>query len=230
MHEWASSFGPMKRRAIVGREVRSTEYYAENVPAASTELGTPYCAEGTGACAVAQCISPSDCACTAQHRRRTTYRSTDGQLARRPIWPLTPQPTQRTRFRNTPAAVSPDSSMPTSPFARGPRAIHSYYHSLPSLPAQFLSSSTASTTTAALVLLALVLPMADAHDHAVGTIPDGAATSPDPIDSTLWAHIFVNMLAFGVMFPVGMVLGVRPPSSSTPSLGIAPFFTTPSSD
>lgn len=27
-------------------------------------------------------------------------------------------------------------------------------------------------------------------------------------DSTLWAHIFVQMLAFGVLFPLGMVLGV----------------------
>lgn len=30
-------------------------------------------------------------------------------------------------------------------------------------------------------------------------------------DSTLWAHIFVNMLAFGVLFPLGMVLGVSLP-------------------
>ncbi|KAF3760380.1 hypothetical protein M406DRAFT_343490 [Cryphonectria parasitica EP155] len=50
--------------------------------------------------------------------------------------------------------------------------------------------------------------MADAHDHAVENIPDDAATSPDPIDSTLWAHIFLNMLAFGVLFPLGMVLGI----------------------
>lgn len=50
--------------------------------------------------------------------------------------------------------------------------------------------------------------MADAHEHDPQGIPDGATISPEPIDSTLWAHIFVNMLAFGVMFPVGMVLGV----------------------
>lgn len=61
-------------------------------------------------------------------------------------------------------------------------------------------------------MLLLLLPMADAHDHAVDGIPDGAATSPDPIDSTLWAHIFVNLLAFGVLFPLGMVLGVSHPS------------------
>lgn len=100
--------------------------------------------------------------------------------------------------------------MPTSLFApqRGPHALYSYsLPSSPSPPAAFLPSA-ASIITAAAVLLAFVIPMADAHDHAVEGIPDGAATSPDPIDSTLWAHIFVNMLAFGVMFPVGMVLGV----------------------
>lgn len=30
-------------------------------------------------------------------------------------------------------------------------------------------------------------------------------------DSILWAHIFINMLAFGILFPVGMVLGVSVP-------------------
>lgn len=30
-------------------------------------------------------------------------------------------------------------------------------------------------------------------------------------DTILWIHIFVQMLAFGVLFPLGMVLGVRVP-------------------
>lgn len=50
--------------------------------------------------------------------------------------------------------------------------------------------------------------MAMAHEHEVVSIPDDAATSPEPLDSTLWAHIFINMLAFGVMYPIGMVLGM----------------------
>lgn len=28
-------------------------------------------------------------------------------------------------------------------------------------------------------------------------------------DTTLWIHIFINMFAYGVIFPIGMVLGVR---------------------
>lgn len=41
-----------------------------------------------------------------------------------------------------------------------------------------LSKSTALLSIAALLLL---LPMADAHEHATEGIPEGAATSPDPI-------------------------------------------------
>lgn len=38
-----------------------------------------------------------------------------------------------------------------------------------------------STPAALLAIAAVLLPMADAHDHAVENIPDGSATSPDPI-------------------------------------------------
>ncbi|KAJ3579009.1 hypothetical protein NPX13_g1556 [Xylaria arbuscula] len=34
------------------------------------------------------------------------------------------------------------------------------------------------------------------------------AISVDPIDTTLWIHIFIQMAAWGVIFPVGMVLGI----------------------
>ncbi|KAL2162896.1 hypothetical protein VTH06DRAFT_6732 [Thermothelomyces fergusii] len=44
--------------------------------------------------------------------------------------------------------------------------------------------------------------------HHADKIPEGQTVSPDPIDTTLWAHIFVQMLAFGVLFPIGMVFGV----------------------
>lgn len=30
----------------------------------------------------------------------------------------------------------------------------------------------------------------------------------DEQDTTLWIHIFVQMLAYGVIFPIGMVFGV----------------------
>ena len=87
--------------------------------------------------------------------------------------------------------------------------------------------------------LALLLPIsfsatgALAHDHHGGEskIPEGETISLDPIvrgltiwgdamavqeylhktgqDSTLWIHIFIQMFAYGVVFPIGMVFGVR---------------------
>ncbi|KAI1080792.1 hypothetical protein F5B20DRAFT_538966 [Whalleya microplaca] len=58
-------------------------------------------------------------------------------------------------------------------------------------------------------LLALAaLPMASAHDHDSSHIPEGQAVSAEPLDATLWVHIFVQMAAWGVIFPLGMVLGI----------------------
>jgi hypothetical protein len=37
---------------------------------------------------------------------------------------------------------------------------------------------------------------------------DGA--EEEPIDSILWTHILVQTLAWGIIFPTGMVLGVCP--------------------
>lgn len=42
------------------------------------------------------------------------------------------------------------------------------------------------------------------HDN----IPEGEAISPEPIDSTLWTHILLQCLAWGLLFPTGMVLGL----------------------
>ncbi|KAK8017778.1 hypothetical protein PG993_014104 [Apiospora rasikravindrae] len=54
--------------------------------------------------------------------------------------------------------------------------------------------------------------MALGHDHSSSNIPEGKTISDDPIamqDTTLWIHIFIQMLAWGIIFPAGMVLGVR---------------------
>ncbi|CAG8680581.1 24320_t:CDS:2, partial [Dentiscutata erythropus] len=45
-----------------------------------------------------------------------------------------------------------------------------------------------------------------AHEHAADLTGDIGATD-DPIDGTLWAHIIFMSLAFGIIFPIGMVLG-----------------------
>jgi hypothetical protein len=39
-------------------------------------------------------------------------------------------------------------------------------------------------------------------------IPEGEAISGEPMDSTLWAHILLQTLAWGILFPTGMVLGL----------------------
>ncbi|KAK8041043.1 hypothetical protein PG994_014050 [Apiospora phragmitis] len=50
--------------------------------------------------------------------------------------------------------------------------------------------------------------MALGHDHSSSNIPEGQIVSDDPIDTTLWVHIFIQMAAWGVIFPAGMVLGI----------------------
>lgn len=39
-------------------------------------------------------------------------------------------------------------------------------------------------------------------------VPEGAAISEDPIDVRLWIHILLMILCFGLLFPLGMVLGI----------------------
>lgn len=47
-----------------------------------------------------------------------------------------------------------------------------------------------------------------AHGHEEGEIPEGKFTSSDPLDNILWIHIFAMIVSFGIIFPVGMVLGM----------------------
>ncbi|WEW56631.1 hypothetical protein PRK78_002079 [Emydomyces testavorans] len=42
------------------------------------------------------------------------------------------------------------------------------------------------------------------HDH----LPEGQFVSVEPLDSILWVHIFLMIVAFGLIFPTGMVLGI----------------------
>ena len=60
-----------------------------------------------------------------------------------------------------------------------------------------------------LIPLALLLLAAYANAHGGhDKIPEGQAISPEPIDSTLWAHILIQCLAWGIVYPTGMVLGL----------------------
>lgn len=63
-------------------------------------------------------------------------------------------------------------------------------------------------TTRVAVATLLCSTMATAHVHEVSKIQQGDAVSQDPIDSVLWTHILVQSLAWGIIFPTGMVLGI----------------------
>ncbi|KAK7426903.1 hypothetical protein QQZ08_006649 [Neonectria magnoliae] len=72
--------------------------------------------------------------------------------------------------------------------------------------------------------------MAQAHDHDASHIPDGQTTSLRPLDAVLWIHIAIQMLAYGVIFPIGMVLGMTknrwhvPTQAVGTALAIVGFF------
>ncbi|CAK7265723.1 hypothetical protein SEPCBS57363_001728 [Sporothrix epigloea] len=60
-----------------------------------------------------------------------------------------------------------------------------------------------------LAIAALSLaPPAIAHEHGEDHIPEGETISVDPIDSTLWVHILLMTSVWGILFPLGMVLGI----------------------
>ncbi|KAJ2966893.1 hypothetical protein NQ176_g9930 [Zarea fungicola] len=63
---------------------------------------------------------------------------------------------------------------------------------------------------ATIVAIASFLTTVYAHDHHEGemTIPEGETVSKEPLDNITWLHIFIQMLAYGVIFPIGMVLGM----------------------
>ncbi|BFZ61180.1 hypothetical protein YB2330_002239 [Saitoella coloradoensis] len=64
-----------------------------------------------------------------------------------------------------------------------------------------------STSTAAVAFLGFA-NLAVAHEHHTEAIPENAYVSNDPIDTILWLHIACMTLAFGIIFPTGMVLGL----------------------
>jgi len=70
--------------------------------------------------------------------------------------------------------------------------------------ATFRTRPTMSTFT---TLALLALPYTSAHgDHS--HIPEGEAISGEPMDTILWIHILIQSLAWGILFPTGMVLGL----------------------
>ncbi|EDU40483.1 Ytp1 multi-domain protein [Pyrenophora tritici-repentis] len=64
------------------------------------------------------------------------------------------------------------------------------------------------TRRAALVALLLCITTTTAHEHHMDNIKQGNVVSDDPMDSILWIHILIQTLAWGLIFPTGMVLGI----------------------
>jgi len=48
-------------------------------------------------------------------------------------------------------------------------------------------------------------PFVLAHDH-YDELTEEQVNAP--IDSVLWAHIFLQVVVWGILFPIGMVLGI----------------------
>ncbi|KAK9450838.1 uncharacterized protein V1518DRAFT_158011 [Limtongia smithiae] len=66
-----------------------------------------------------------------------------------------------------------------------------------------------ATLLASLLAVAAFAPATVmAHEHESDDIPDGEYTSPEPLDSILWAHIVLMFVSFAIIFPVGMILGL----------------------
>ncbi|KAL9112866.1 MAG: hypothetical protein Q9227_002943 [Pyrenula ochraceoflavens] len=63
-------------------------------------------------------------------------------------------------------------------------------------------------SSALLALSLICVREVSAHGGHMDKIPEGAGVSDDPIDATLWIHILLQTLAFGLIFPTGMVLGI----------------------
>lgn len=59
-----------------------------------------------------------------------------------------------------------------------------------------------------LVALSYLVSHVLAHEHHMDDIPEGEAISAKPIDSILWIHILIQIFAWGIVFPTGMVLGI----------------------
>lgn len=73
--------------------------------------------------------------------------------------------------------------------------------------------STPQQGAAKLLLPAILLSLSSgvlvaAHEHEEDGIPEGKFISSDPLDNILWIHIFAMILSFGIIFPLGMVLGI----------------------
>jgi hypothetical protein len=72
----------------------------------------------------------------------------------------------------------------------------------------YRTKALAAPSLSSIAIVALLAPVTQAHEHDTSQIPEGETISLEPLDTILWIHILIQMLAYGVIFPVGMVLGM----------------------
>lgn len=61
-----------------------------------------------------------------------------------------------------------------------------------------------ATSVLPVFLLALVFPVLGHKHHEQLTEEEATA----PVDAVLWIHIFLQATVWGVLFPIGMILGI----------------------
>lgn len=91
-------------------------------------------------------------------------------------------------------------------------------------------SLTAAAGRVALLLLVAGGKVVSAHDHDGSDVPEGEVVSPEPLDSILWWHICTMIVAFGILFPIGMVLGIVRSRWHVPVQVLYPSYTARVSD
>ncbi|KAM3562384.1 hypothetical protein ARSEF4850_002774 [Beauveria asiatica] len=95
-----------------------------------------------------------------------------------------------------------------------------------------MNNAAGLASTASLVIVAALCSAAQAHDHhgVQKNIPEGETVTKEPLDSLTWLHIFIQMFAYGVIFPIGMVFGMTksrwhvPTQAVGSSLALLGFF------
>ncbi|KAM3439613.1 hypothetical protein MY4824_002605 [Beauveria thailandica] len=95
-----------------------------------------------------------------------------------------------------------------------------------------MNNAAGLASTASLVIVAALCSVAQAHDHhgVQKNIPEGETVTKEPLDSITWLHIFIQMFAYGVIFPIGMVFGMTksrwhvPTQAVGSSLALLGFF------
>ncbi|KAK8142811.1 hypothetical protein G3M48_008202 [Beauveria asiatica] len=100
------------------------------------------------------------------------------------------------------------------------------------MPIGRMNNAAGLASTASLVIVAALCSVAQAHDHhgVQKNIPEGGTVTKEPLDSITWLHIFIQMFAYGVIFPIGMVFGMTksrwhvPTQAVGSSLALLGFF------